>query len=148
MKGIQRKISFIYDSKCTKYYEPQLGKFDTCRKTKQNKKNHINKHQFPFLRTGFTKGCSTRFPSITKQIKYSRVHFYKWICCVPDFKCLSQAVAWRCSEKKSCSLRFCKIHRKTPALQSEATTAGACNFIKKKALAKVLSCENCKIFFM
>ena len=35
---------------------------------KQNKTKKKHKHQFPFLRTGFTKGCSTRFPSVTKQI--------------------------------------------------------------------------------
>ena len=45
-------------------------------------------------------------------------------------------------------LKFCKIHRKTPApatLGLPATQAEACNFIKKETMAQVLSCEFCEI---
>ena len=42
------------------------------------------------------------------------------------------AVAWKCSVKR-CSLKFIKIHRKTPVPE-------ACHFIKKETLTQVFSC--------
>ena len=48
---------------------------------------------------------------------------------------------------KRCSLKFCKIHRKTPVPESLfiQVAGGACNIIKNDALAQVFSCEFCKI---
>ena len=48
----------------------------------------------------------------------------------------SEALVWRCSVKK-CSLKLCKIHRKTPE---------ACNFMKKETLVQVFSCEFSETF--
>ena len=39
--------------------------------------------------------------------------------------------------KKRCSLKFRKIHRKTPV--------PGCNFIEKETLAQAFSCEFCEI---
>ena len=45
--------------------------------------------------------------------------------------------------KKRCSLKFRKIHRKTPV--PESLFKLSCNFFKKEILAKVFSCEFCEI---
>ena len=42
--------------------------------------------------------------------------------------------------EKRCSYKFYKIHRKTPAPESEA-----CNFVKKETLAQVFLCQFCEI---
>ena len=44
--------------------------------------------------------------------------------------------------QKSCSLKFLKVHRKIPVSESFIKR----NFIKKKTLAQVFSCEFCEIY--
>ena len=51
----------------------------------------------------------------------------------------------RCSIRKECSLKCCKIHRKTPGLESFARTL-ACNFIKIETPAQVFCCDFCEFF--
>ena len=57
-----------------------------------------------------------------------------------------EAVVWRSSLKR-CSLKFRKIHRKTPVPESlfNKVAGSACNFIKNETLAQVFSCEFCEI---
>ena len=56
-------------------------------------------------------------------------------------------VTYRNSHRR-CSVKFHKIHRKTPLSESlfeQSCRPQACNFIKRHILAEVISCESCEI---